>query len=179
MLLSWGKPKIFVKDKEEAGAIWRLLPTPVEDTTQLETTDGDTVEAKIEGGAVEDVMVKIDTYALNFEERLVKGRKKCFADVEGVVKHNYEVFLQPEDETAYGLHIHTGRVSVSDSYSAADGFKQAVSIKALANNTTTQIEIGVVTVTGTAGSYSPTIVPITAASETSVDSDDASNVPTA
>ena len=49
MLLSWGKPKIFVKDKETNGAIWRLLPTPVEDSTTLETSEGDTVEAKIEG----------------------------------------------------------------------------------------------------------------------------------
>lgn len=178
MLLSWGKPKIFVKDKEQAGAIWRLLPTPVEDSTQLETTEGDTVEAKIEGGAVEDVMDKIDTYALKFEERLVKGRKKCFGDKEGVVKHNYEVFLQPEDETAYGIHINTARVSVSDSYTSADGLKQAISLKALANEETTQIEIGVVTVTGTKGSYSPSIVPIEAESETS-DSDSDGSIPTA
>ena len=171
MLLSWGKPKIFVKDKETSGAKWRLLHTPVEDSTTLETSEGDTVEAKVEGGEIEDVMVKVDTYALKFEVRLVNGRKKSFADHEGVVKNNYEVYLQPEDPTAYGLHIDTGRVSVSDSYSAADGIKQAVTINALKNDNTTQIEFGVVTISEVGGEYVPSFTPIQAESETAEESD--------
>lgn len=166
MLLSWGKPNIFVKDLDDTGAKVRKLFTPVEDSTSLETSEGDKNEAKIEGGAIEDVMYKKSTFSLNCEIRMVKGRKKPFDDKDGLVAHNYEVWIQPaENEDGWGLHISKAAVSVNTTYTAADGIKQTIKFDALENDTTTQLEIGTVSVTGTEGNYVPAITLIGAVSE--------------
>lgn len=167
MLLSWGKPNIYVKDLDETGAKVRKLYVPVEDSTSCETSEGDKTEAKIEGGSIEDVMYKKSTYSLSCEIRLFTGRKKPFDDKDGVVAHNYEVWLQPaENEKGYGLHISKASVSVTTSYTSADGIKQTIKFDALENDSTTQLEVGTVSVTGTEGSYEPTITPISVVSET-------------
>lgn len=62
--ISWGRPKIEVKKVGESE--WKVFATPVEDSTQLETTQGDKLEAKIEGGENEAVRYKSNTYQLTF-----------------------------------------------------------------------------------------------------------------
>lgn len=166
MLLSWGKPDIYVKDLDETGAKVRKLFTPVEDSTSLETSEGDKQEAKIEGGAIEDVMYKKSTFSLSVEIRMLKGRSKPFADTDGIVAHNYELWLKPaENEGGYGIHIPKAAVNVTTSYTSADGIKQTIKFDALENDDTTQIEVGVVTVTGEEGAYVPAITPAEAVSE--------------
>lgn len=167
MLLSWGKPNIYVKDLDETGAEVRKLFTPVEDSTSLETSEGDKNEAKIEGGAIEDVMYKKSTFSLSCEIRMLKGRNKPFDDKDGLVAHNYEVWIQPaENVGGYGIHIPKAAVSVTTTYTSADGIKQTIKFDALENDTTTQLEVGVISVTEEGGTYTPTITPATAESET-------------
>ncbi len=149
-VISWGIPKIFVKDLDGAQTSnpWVKLPTPVEDSTQLETTKGDKLEAKIEGGENEDVRIKRSTYALMLNIRKAKNRTAPIPSVDGVVEHHYAVMLQPEDPTCPGFSIDLSTVSVVDSYNAADGAMWEIQFDALKPKIGATVKWGVVTATG-------------------------------
>lgn len=153
-VLGWGKPRIFVKDLDVTSPVWEELPTPVEDSTSLETTKGDKQEAKIEGGENEDVKYGRNTYALNLNIRAAKGRERPISDEDGVVSHNYAVVVQPEDATNQGFAIEKSSVSVEDTFTAADGGVWAYSFDALKPASGKQVKWGVVTVTESGGSIS-------------------------
>lgn len=151
MILNWGKPRLFIKDLDSENPKWEELPTPVQDSTTLETTKGDKQEAKIEGGENEDVKYSRNTYALNLSIRAAKGRKRPINDEDGVVNHNYAIVLQPEDVTTQGLAIEKSAVSVEDTFSAADGGIWAYAFDALKPAKGRQVKWGIVTVTDTEG----------------------------
>ena len=67
--LSWGKPRIFVKDLDAEAAKWKELNTPAQDTTELQSTKGDKMEAPIEGGENEEVKYKDGQYAVVYNIR--------------------------------------------------------------------------------------------------------------
>ena len=98
--ISWGKCSIYIKDLETTGAKWKKIPTPIEDSTELTTEKGDKLEAKIEGGENEDVKYKRNTYTLAYGIRRMKNRVMPFADVDGVIDHQYAVAVVPEDPNA-------------------------------------------------------------------------------
>ncbi len=160
-VISWGIPNIFVKDLNgpQSEKPWTKLPTPVEDSTQLETTKGDKIEAKIEGGENEDVRIKRSTYALMLNIRKAKNRAAPIPSVDGVVEHHYAVMLQPEDPTCPGFSIDLSTVSVVDSYNAADGAMWEIQFDALKPERGATVKWGVVTATGgDLGGYDVTIV---------------------
>lgn len=163
MILSWGKPRIFLKKIGDATAAIIELFTPVEDSTQLSTTKGDKKEAKIEGGENEAVKYSKNTYALSASIRLgydgTANRKKPIEDSDGVIEGEYELYLQPEDPKAPGLHMRRCTVSVEDSYTAADGVTLTYTFDAVKDGSYDQIEWGTVTVTPTSGT--PTSVSFT------------------
>ena len=152
-LLSWGKCRVFVKDLDKSGAKWEELPTPVENSTNLETSKGDKKEAKVEGGENEDVRYAKSTYTLNLNIRAAKGRVKPIKDEDGVITANYAVALQPEDPEAYGIMIPKSKPSVADTWSSEEGAIWEYAFDALKNDTTTQVQLGVVSV-GTDGEVS-------------------------
>ncbi len=150
-MLSWGKPKIVVKLDVE-GAIYRLLNTPVDDSTNLETTEGDKNEAKIEGGEVEAVRYDKSTYKLSMQIRLKKGDKLPFANKDGIVAGEYSVWVQPEDVEAFGIQMLKAHVSMKTSYTANDGIMCDVAFDALSPDANTpQCQFGVVTLTEAGG----------------------------
>lgn len=154
-VLSWGKPKLFAKNLDKPDSKWIIWPTPVEDSTELTTTKGDKTEAKIEGGENEDVRYGKNTYALAFNVRSAKGRKKPVADSDGVIEGNWAFVLQPEDPTTQGFVMRKSTMSVEDSWTAADGGVWAYSVDALKDGDHKQVEWGVITVTkATDGSIS-------------------------
>lgn len=163
MILSWGKPRIFLKKIGSSTAAIIELFTPVEDSTQLSTTKGDKKEAKIEGGENEAVKYSKNTYALSAAIRLgfdgTANRKKPIEDSDGVIEGEYELYLQPEDPKAPGLHMRRCTVSVEDSYTAADGVTLTYTFDAVKDGSYDQIEWGTVTVTPTTGT--PTSVSFT------------------
>lgn len=150
-VLSWGKPRIFIRDLGASQPSWLELPTPVEDSTNLATTKGDKKEAKVEGGENEDVKYSKNTYALTFNIRGAKGRSKPINDADGVIGNNFEVILQPEDKTNEGFWIEKSSVSVEDTWSAADGTIWAYTFDALKPDAGDQVKWGVVTVTESEG----------------------------
>ena len=65
--IGWGKPRIFIKRIDGSDSTWKEVPTPVQDSTSLETTKGDKLEAKLEGGMNEDVLYMASAYALSYQ----------------------------------------------------------------------------------------------------------------
>lgn len=163
MILSWGKPRIFLKKIGDATAAIIELFTPVEDSTELTTTKGDKKEAKIEGGENEAVKYSKNTYALAAAIRLgfedEANRKKPIEDHDGVIDGEFELFLQPENPSAPGLHMRRSTISVEDSYTAADGVTLTYTFDAIKDGNYDQVEWGTVTVTPTTGK--PTSVSFT------------------
>lgn len=153
-LLGWGKCRLFTKDLDTVGAKWKEWPTPVENSTILETTKGDKQEAKIEGGENEDVRYAKSTYALNANIRAAKGRKKPIADSDGIISHNYAVAVQPEDPEAVGIMIDKAKPSVADTFSTEEGAVWEYAFDALKPDTGDQVKMGTVTVTENEGEIS-------------------------
>ena len=151
-VLGWGKCRLFVKDLDASNAKWIEFPTPVENTTTLETSKGDKQEAKVEGGENEDVRYAKSTYVLNANIRAAKGRIKPIKDSDGIVDHNYAVAVQPEDPEAIGVYIPKAKPSVEDTWSTEEGGIWNYAFDALKNETTTQIQMGVIEVTGSGDS---------------------------
>lgn len=153
-VIGWGKPRIFIKDLDAETPVWEELPTPVEDSTTLETTKGDKQEAKIEGGENEDVKYGRNTYALNLSIRAAKGRQRPMSDEDGVIAHNYAVVLQPEDPMVQGFAIEKSTASVEDNFTSAEGGVWAYAFDALKPASGKQVKWGVVKVTESDGSIS-------------------------
>lgn len=147
-VLGWGKCRLFAKDIDTPSAKWFELPTPVENSTILETTKGDKQEAKVEGGENEDVRYAKSTYVLNANIRAAKGRVKPIKDSDGIVDHNYAIAVQPEDPEAIGVYIPKAKPSVEDTWSTEEGGIWNYAFDALKNDDTTQIQMGVISVSG-------------------------------
>ena len=150
-VLGWGKCRVFIKDIDDADASWKELPTPVENSTTLETSKGDKQEAKIEGGENEDVRYAKSTYALNLNIRAAKGRKKPIKDSDGIIAHNYQVAVQPEDPEAVGIMIDKAKPSVADTFSTEEGAVWEYTFDALKPDSGDQCKMGVITVDETSG----------------------------
>ena len=160
-VIGWGKPRIFYKPLSEGGK-WKEFDTPAEGSTSLATTKGDKTEAKVEGGANEDVKYNKNTYALTFNLRAAKGRQRPLEDVDGIITENYAIVLQPEDPTVPGFAMEKTTASVEDTFSAADGGAWAYTFDALVPSDTQmevvkQVQWGVIKVTGTGDSMAITL----------------------
>ena len=162
--ISWGKPRIFVKDTDKQNSQWYELYTPAEDTTQLAVAKGDKMEARIEGGEAEDVKYKRSTYSVAFNIR--KGKVPGGSDkrslypiqsIDGRVDHHFALLLQPEDPTCEGFYISDSTVSVDDTFNTAEGAMWQVTMDALRAKYGDTVKWGVVTVTVAGNSTSGTI----------------------
>jgi len=146
--IGWGKCRVFVKDIEDETASWLELPTPVEDTTKLETSKGDKVEAKIEGGENEDVKYNRSTYAITFDIRKAKKRNPYIPYLDGVVEHKYAIFVQPEDPAVAGPYMEKATVSIEDNFDTTDGGKLTYTFDSLTpDDSSAQVKWGTATIT--------------------------------
>lgn len=126
MILKWGKPlleiiKLVDGEIPSSSPQWTTLDNPKEDTTTLETTEGDVVEANGEGGELVDAYIKASSYQLSFQLFAKRDAEKPIEDEDGVILDEYAIRLTPEDDTLPGFMLPKCRVSVVDSYTAADG----------------------------------------------------------
>ena len=148
-VIGWGRPTIVISKLDNNGAVttWTEVPTPAEDTTELTTTKGDKTEAKLEGGANEDVKYGRNTYALAYQIRVAKGKTLPFTAVDGVVEGEYAVAVQPEDPAVPGIMMKKSVVSAEDTYSTAEGGAIVYTHDALQPDSGSQVEWGVITIT--------------------------------
>lgn len=147
-VIGWGRPTIVISKLDNSGepTTWSEVPTPAEDSTSLTTTKGDKTEAKLEGGANEDVKYGRNTYALAYQIRVAKGKTMPFVAVDGVVDGEYAVAVQPEDPSVPGIMIKKSVVSAEDTYSTAEGGGIVYTHDALQPNEGSQVEWGVITI---------------------------------
>lgn len=150
MILSWGKCRLILR--KVGGSKFIEFFTPVQDSTELATTKGDKKEAKIEGGENEAVKYNKNTYTLSASVRSGyengKNRKKPVADSDGIVEGEYELWLQPENPLAPGMHMAKCVVGVEDTWTAEEGGQWKYSFDAVKEVGHDQVEWGTVTVTG-------------------------------
>jgi hypothetical protein len=150
--ISWGKPRLFVKDTDTNGASWQELYTPAEDSTNLTVTKGDKMEARIEGGEAEDVKYKRSTYSVTFNIRKGKVggsdtiRQLPFHSIDGRVDNHFALLLQPEDPSCEGFYISDSTVSIDDTYTAAEGAMWQVTMDALKAAKGDTVKWGVITI---------------------------------
>jgi hypothetical protein len=141
--ISWGTPKVEVRKVSDTDGAFTAFATPVDGTTTLETTQGDKMEATVEGGENEAVKYKKSTYELTFDVRQVPERTDPIQDVDGVVDDEYEVRITPENVNALAIHIFRASVNVQTSYSAEEGIKRTYTFSVLKPDSGAQIEYGV------------------------------------
>lgn len=131
--IGWGRPTIKIRKVGETTE-YKDFPTPVDGTTQLTTTQGDKLEAKIEGGENEAVKYKSNTYELTFDVRLAPEKEEALKEiksVDGVVKDEYSIIVIPENSKAYGVIIKRSAVNVQTSFDSTDGAKNTYTFSAL------------------------------------------------
>lgn len=147
-VIGWGKPTIVISKLDSKGepTTWSEVPTPAEDSTNLTTTKGDKTEAKLEGGANEDVKYGRNTYALSYQIRVAKGKVMPFNAKDGVVEGEYAVAVQPEDPAVPGIMMKKSVVSAEDTFAAAEGGAIIFTHDALQPNEGSQVEWGVITI---------------------------------
>lgn len=127
MILSWGKPTIeigLLGDNDAVPTEWIKVDNPVEDSAKLETAEGETKDAKGEGGELVDKKRKVNTYTFSFELFKKKGKDWPVKDVDGVIVGYYAMRLTPEDSTVPGISFTKSMISSQDTYNAADGQKK-------------------------------------------------------
>lgn len=135
--IGWGRPTIKVKKVSEEDTAYKTLPTPMDGTTTLETTQGDKMEAKIEGGENEAVKYKANTYELTFKIRHAPEKDEALnviKDTDGVVAEEYSVQVIPENEEAIGVEIARASVNVQTSFDTTDGVVKTYTFFALKND---------------------------------------------
>ncbi|MDR1161270.1 MAG: hypothetical protein LBK45_02925 [Tannerellaceae bacterium] len=140
--IGWGKPKIEVKKVGDSAYV--AFATPVEDSTQLETTQGDKLEAKIEGGENEAVRYKANTYQLTFQVRQAPERTDPIVDVDGVVADEYTVMVTPENPDAIGCVINRAAVNVQTTFNAAEGLVKTYTFDVLKPASGNQVKLQVI-----------------------------------
>lgn len=120
-VLSWGKPTVEFKKTSDASGTWTPFGEIVEDSSALEVTEGELIQATEEGGGVVDARRKRNQYKFLFELFVKKGDERPIADVDGVIADNYAVRLTPEDDECEGFLLDKTNVTVSESWTAANG----------------------------------------------------------
>ncbi len=139
--ISWGQPKIEVMKLGTEPGEWQEFATPVEGTTQLTTTQGDKMEAKIEGGENEAVKYKKNTYQLAFNVRQVPERTDPIVDNDGIVTDEYAVRVTPENPEALGVQIDRSSVNVQKTYDAENGLVKVYTFDVLKPETGDAVKI--------------------------------------
>ena len=112
--------------KLEDGALpvspqWKEIAPIQAESTQLEGEDGDTQEAREEGGGLVDMRRNKSTYTLTLSQYKKKGVEQVIEDDDGVIIDNYAVRVTPEDPTNDGIFMACAMVSVSKNFSTTDG----------------------------------------------------------
>ena len=141
-VLAWGKPKVEYGPSINGApaTVFEEMPEIKEGTATLTSTAGTTTDAKEEGGGRVDFRTSQSTYMFEFELFQKKGDTKPIADVDGVILTEYTVRLTPEDSLVEGFIIDRASVSVTESYSSADGILWKYTFNALKPATGTVIK---------------------------------------
>lgn len=145
-ILSWGKCDIIVEPIIGTGAATEevyMFETPVEDSTNLSTTQGDKNEARVEGGGVDAVRYNANSYELTFDVRMHSGFKKNpLGGTDGVIPGEFTMYVKPENSAAPGVKINRSSANVQINFTADNGVIATYTFSSLVNVGGQQIEVG-------------------------------------
>lgn len=124
-ILSWGKGLLETTPSTNGapatGATWTAIDTPKKDTLKVTPTAGEEQTAQEEGGDEVDSRVGANSFLLEWDLFVKKGKKRPFDDVDGVISGNHAFRYTPEDPDTEGFLIENSTVSAEESYATADG----------------------------------------------------------
>ena len=124
--LSWGKPTLYISKLNASGepTTWSALPTPVNESTTLEYSEGTEYRAEIEGGELEGYKRGKGNYTLNFTIREDPTTTIPITDDDGAINDQYAIKLVPETATAKGFYIKCATGYVAPNFSSTDGLSK-------------------------------------------------------
>lgn len=168
MKILFGKPKIQYCPSVDGvpDGNWVTIDTPKEDSTSLETNEGDDLEAREEGGEIVDRIGQASSYSLSFELFKKKGEAFPLSDKEsnGVVSGEYSIRVTSDIDTeAPGYQIDRASVKTARLYSPDETYRKQFTFSALKpgtdkGDTVKDIENTVISVAAAATSGSATLV---------------------
>ena len=134
-IISWGKPKLeyvkFENGEMPQTPTWKAFPTPVENSTKLETEEGDSKEAKVEGGEIIATRKNASKYKLEFEIYETDDLVIPIPDEDGIILDQYAVRLSPENSSAKGFIMDKTNVSSVKTWDSEIGGKIKYTFTAL------------------------------------------------
>lgn len=143
MNISWGKVTIkyrtYKSTAYQSADAWSAMSIPVEGSTTLNITEGDTKEAKQEGGAVVDSVTGDNTYELVwriFVKKTDAQNPYPIDAVNGKVTGEHAFRLIPEDNACLGIEIPRASVRVLEQFSSDEGITLEYHAKAILDNAT-------------------------------------------
>lgn len=124
-ILSWGKGKLETTPSTDGAvsdsATWKTIDTPKKDTLKITPTAGEEQTAQEEGGDEVDSRVGANSFLLEFDLFVKKGKKRPWDDSDGLITGEHAFRYTPEDEDTEGFLIERSSVSCEESYSTAEG----------------------------------------------------------
>ena len=146
MNISWGKVTIKVRPYKAtaygSGDTWTELSVPVEGSTTMNITEGDTKEAKQEGGAIVDSVTGDNTYELVFRLFVKKtdaAQPYPIAVVNGKTTVEYAAQLVPEDNQCVGIDMPRANVRCIEQFSSDEGITLEYHFKAILDDVASSV----------------------------------------
>jgi len=138
MILSWGKITPYFRPYKSgaygSGDTWTEMSVPVEGSTQMNITEGETKEAKQEGGAIVDTITGDNTYEFVFRLFVKKedaANPYPIPVVNGKTTTEYALFAVPEDPACLAVEIPRAQVRCVEQFTSDEGITLEYHFKAL------------------------------------------------
>lgn len=143
-VISWGKITIYHR-AYKSGAYtssdqYAKLSIPVEGSTNLTITQGESKEAKQEGGENVDKKTAANSYELVFRLFVKKTDLSAYPAgleaVNGVVAGEHDFKVIPDDPDCYGIHIARSTVTCVENFTSDEGITLEYHVSALIDEST-------------------------------------------
>lgn len=149
LILSWGECDAYVKKAGET--TYKKEPKPVDQSTTVEPSEGEKLEAKVEGGKLEAAMQLANSYLAKYQLRVAESKDSNITHVNGVVEDEYSLAIVPKNKSAIGIVIDRASVSVLDNtFNSKEGIVDEFRFTALEPADGKILKRGVLTVSGDA-----------------------------
>lgn len=148
VILSWGECDVYTKKAGEA--TYKKEPKPVDQSTTVEPSEGEKMEAKVEGGKLEAAQQLANSYLAKYQLRVAESKNSNITHKNGVVDEEYSLAIVPKNKAAIGIIIDRASVNVLDNtFNSKEGIVDEYCYTALEPaDGSEMVKRGVLTVTG-------------------------------
>ncbi len=148
IVLAWGECDAYVK--KAGDTTYKKEPKPVDQSTTVEPSEGEKLEAKTEGGKLEAAMQLANSYLAKYQLRVAESKNSNITHINGVVDSEFSLAIVPKNRAAMGVVIDRSSVSVLDStFNSKEGIVDEFHFTALEPaDGSKMVKRGVLTVTG-------------------------------